>query len=42
MQLADRLGVLVINEIPAVGLNFEDSNRLMAHASRSASSSSMS
>ena len=24
MQLADRLGVLVINEIPAVGLNFED------------------
>ncbi|WP_447987168.1 beta-glucuronidase [Nitrospira sp. Nam74] len=23
MQLADRLGVLVINEIPAVGLNFE-------------------
>lgn len=25
MQLADRLGYLVINEIPAVGLNFEDS-----------------
>ena len=24
MMLADRLGVLVINEIPAVGLNFED------------------
>jgi beta-glucuronidase len=24
MHLADRLGVLVINEIPAVGLNFED------------------
>lgn len=24
MQLADRLGLLVINEIPAVGLNFED------------------
>lgn len=24
MALADRLGVLVINEIPAVGLNFED------------------
>jgi beta-galactosidase/beta-glucuronidase len=24
MILADRLGVLVINEIPAVGLNFED------------------
>jgi beta-glucuronidase len=24
MQLADRLGFLVINEIPAVGLNFED------------------
>jgi beta-glucuronidase len=24
MQLADRLGVLIINEIPAVGLNFED------------------
>jgi beta-galactosidase/beta-glucuronidase len=24
MQLADRLGILVINEIPAVGLNFED------------------
>jgi beta-glucuronidase len=24
MQLADRLGVMVINEIPAVGLNFED------------------
>jgi beta-glucuronidase len=23
-QLADRLGILVINEIPAVGLNFED------------------
>jgi beta-glucuronidase len=24
MQLADRLGFLVVNEIPAVGLNFED------------------
>lgn len=24
MDLADRLGILVINEIPAVGLNFED------------------
>lgn len=30
MALADRLGVLVINEIPAVGLNFEDSDRLTA------------
>lgn len=30
MQLADRLGVLVINEIPAVGLNFEDSDELTA------------
>jgi beta-glucuronidase len=30
MQLADRLGVLVINEIPAVGLNFEDSDQLIA------------
>jgi beta-glucuronidase len=28
MQLADRLGVLVINEIPAVGLNFEDPQEL--------------
>lgn len=28
MMLADRLGVLVINEIPAVGLNFEDSEQL--------------
>jgi beta-glucuronidase len=30
MQLADRLGVLVINKIPAVGLNFEDSDELTA------------
>ena len=30
MQLADRLGVLVINEIPAVGLNFEDPEELTA------------
>ena len=30
MQLADRLGVLVINEIPAVGLNFEDPDELTA------------
>jgi len=30
MQLADRLGVLVINEIPAVGLNFEDSDEATA------------
>ncbi|WP_191057900.1 beta-glucuronidase [Geminicoccus harenae] len=30
MQLADRLGVLVINEIPAVGLNFEDPPELTA------------
>ena len=29
MQLADRLGVLVINEIPAVGLNFEDAEELI-------------
>jgi len=28
MQLADRLGFLVINEIPAVGLNFEDPDEL--------------
>ena len=28
MDLADRLGVLVINEIPAVGLDFEDSAEL--------------
>jgi beta-glucuronidase len=28
MLLADRLGVLVINEIPAVGLDFEDSDDL--------------
>ncbi|MBB5233985.1 beta-glucuronidase [Deinococcus budaensis] len=28
MLLADRLGVLVINEIPAVGLNFEDPQEL--------------
>jgi beta-glucuronidase len=28
MRLADRLGVLVINEIPAVGLNFEDPDEL--------------
>ncbi len=31
MRLADRLGVLVINEIPAVGLNFEDSAELTQH-----------
>jgi beta-glucuronidase len=30
MDLADRLGVLVINETPAVGLNFEDADRLTA------------
>jgi len=30
MQLADRLGFLVINEIPAVGLNFEDPEELTA------------
>jgi beta-glucuronidase len=30
MLLADRLGVLVINEIPAVGLNFEDADELTA------------
>lgn len=30
MQLADKLGVLVINEIPAVGLNFEDPEELTA------------
>jgi beta-glucuronidase len=30
MMLADRLGVLVINEIPAVGLNFEDGPELTA------------
>lgn len=30
MQLADRLGFLVINEIPAVGLNFEDPDELTA------------
>jgi beta-glucuronidase len=29
MMLADRLGVLVINEIPAVGLNFEDAEELI-------------
>ena len=29
-MLADRLGVLVINEIPAVGLNFEDPEELTA------------
>jgi beta-glucuronidase len=29
MQLADRLGLLVINEIPAVGLNFEDPEELI-------------
>jgi beta-galactosidase/beta-glucuronidase len=29
MQLADRLGLLVINEIPAVGLNFEDPDELI-------------
>lgn len=28
MLLADRLGLLVINEIPAVGLNFEDGDEL--------------
>ena len=27
MQLADKLGFLVINEIAAVGLNFEDPER---------------
>ena len=32
MMLADRLGVLVINEIPAVGLNFEDSEQLTQQA----------
>jgi beta-glucuronidase len=30
MQLADRLGLMVINEIPAVGLNFEDADELTA------------
>ena len=30
MQLADRLGVMVINELPAVGLNFEDADDLTA------------
>ena len=30
MQLADKLGFLVINEIPAVGLNFEDPDELTA------------
>ena len=30
MQLADQLGVLVINEIPAVGLNFEDPDEATA------------
>jgi beta-glucuronidase len=30
MCLADRLGVLVINEIPAVGLSFQDSDELTA------------
>jgi beta-glucuronidase len=30
MDLADRLGVLVINEMPAVGLSFEDSDQLTA------------
>ena len=30
MDLADRLGVLVINETPAVGLNFEDTDQLTA------------
>jgi hypothetical protein len=30
MLLADRLGVLVINEIPAVGLNFQDPEQLTA------------
>lgn len=30
MQLADRLGIMVINEIPAVGLNFEDSDEQIA------------
>ena len=30
MQLADKLGFLVINEIPAVGLNFEDPEELTA------------
>lgn len=30
MVLADRLGILVINEIPSVGLNFEDDESLSA------------
>jgi beta-galactosidase/beta-glucuronidase len=30
MELADRLGVLVINEIPAAGLNFADGDELTA------------
>jgi len=30
MQLADRLGFLVIDEIPAAGLNFEDPDRIVA------------
>jgi beta-glucuronidase len=30
LQLADRLGFLVINEIPTVGLNFEDLGELTA------------
>ena len=30
MQLADQLGILVINEIPAVGLDFEDDEELTA------------
>src|SRR5262249_57131543 len=34
MDLADRLGVLVINEMPAVGLNFEDSDELTAQRLR--------
>jgi beta-glucuronidase len=30
MQLADKLGFPVINEIPTVGLNFEDPEELTA------------
>jgi beta-glucuronidase len=30
MQLADQLGIMVINEIPAVGLNFADAEPLIA------------
>lgn len=34
MLLADKLGVMVINEIPAVGLNFEDADELTAQRLR--------